>query len=153
MCYSTTVKTSDANNLNNDQQVEENISELSPQTKEVETKVNATGISYRNIKQKGPKRTSEKVTAKRGLNLKREAVRKDIVPKKQRKSEKRPDSSIRYNYSLGHLPHIDKSRYVRCKNEWCEQKTCVSCGVCDVHLCFSIIDNRNCFTDFHIEKK
>lgn len=79
----------------------------------------------------------------------------DIAPKKQcNKSEKKPPPAVRFNTSTQHLPQIDKTRLVRCKNEGCEnKKTYVFCPVCNVHLCICIAENRNCFTEFHMIKK
>lgn len=68
--------------------------------------------------------------------------------KRQCKSEKRPDSEVRYN-NVKHLPVIDKSSLVRCKKEGCQGKSYVSCSHCKVSLCLNIISNRNCFKDFH----
>lgn len=147
---STKMKKTDASNSNNDQNVG---GKVLPQTKADVTKVNLTDNNSRNIKQRGRKRVLENIAVKGVLTQEENTVQKDVAPKKQRKSEKRPDSSTRFDYSLGHFPHIDKSRAVRCKNNKCDKKTFVYCPICEVHLCCCIIENRNCFTDFHTDKK
>lgn len=74
----------------------------------------------------------------------------NVAPKKRQKSsEKKPKSSVQFNPSLKHLPKIDKSRLVRCKNAGCPHKTHILCPVCSVHLCICIKSSRNCFTDYH----
>lgn len=103
--------------------------------------------------QKSRKRTLKNTDEKTISTQKEDIIQLNIAPKKQRKSEKKPNPSIRFNYSLGHFPHIDKSKSVRCKNEDCDKKTFVSCSICQVHLCICLHDNRNCFTDFHTIKK
>lgn len=72
--------------------------------------------------------------------------------KKVSKSEKRPHPSLRFD-KIDHFPRIDKSRLVRCKNESCDKKTYVICPKCNVHLCFNVVEERNCFTDFHVIEK
>lgn len=77
----------------------------------------------------------------------------DMVPRKKYKStEKMPAHSLRYDGN-DHLPKIDKSRTVRCKNEGCNKKSQLLCSKCNVHLCLCIADDRNCFTEFHIVKR
>lgn len=101
--------------------------------------------------QRGLKRTLRDISQNDDV-----APNENIAPKKERKSEKRPTPSIRFDYSLGHFPIIDKSRKVRCKYEGCPNtnfKSYVSCSICNVHLCFCVEADRNCFTDFHKIKK
>lgn len=76
----------------------------------------------------------------------------NAVPKKQFKTEKKPKISDRFNKTLEHLPRIDKSRLVRCKYEGCNKKSYISCNLCNVHLCICVIENRNCFANFHTLK-
>lgn len=137
-----TIETSNSNEV----QLSEKSLELSPPSIEDAVKIDA-GKSHQNIKQKGRKRKIENISEEIDI------VQIEKVPKKNHKSEKRPDPSIRFNYSLGHFPRIDKSRAVRCKHIGCDKKTFVSCPICEVHLCLCVIENRICFTDFHIEKE
>lgn len=153
--YSKKIKATNASN--SDQFVEEKVPELPLQTKENQTKVNATVDNHRDIEQTGRKRKLESVTEKVFLAQDLNIVQRKMTPKKQcrsgkkeRTSEQRPNQSVRFNHSLEHLPYIDKSRLVRCKNDLCNKKTYVLCKICNVHLCFNVIDNRNCFTDFHL---
>lgn len=148
------MKTSGVGNSNIEQSVGNKDPEIPPQTREDVTKVSLMENNNRDIKLgKNRKRTLENIDEQEVLSQKENTVQ-NIAQKKQRKSEKKPDSSIRFDYSLGHFPLIDKSRAVRCKNDNCKNKKCdkktfVSCSICDVHLCCCIIENRNCFTDFH----
>lgn len=73
----------------------------------------------------------------------------NAVPQKRFKTEKKPNISDRFNKTLEHLPRIDKSRLVRCKNEGCNKKSYVCCSSCNVHLCLCVIENRNCFANYH----
>lgn len=77
----------------------------------------------------------------------------NTVPSKRGKREKKTPLSVRFGHSSTHFPVIDKTRVVRCKNEGCLGKSYVRCPTCDVHLCFCIQDNRNCFTDYHMKGK
>lgn len=141
------MKTHEASKSNKVQLVEKNTYACQPQTNDDVTQINAvTDDKYLNIKQRGRKRKFENKDT--GMNLENK-----LIPKKQHKSEKRPNASLRLNFSLGHFPQIDKSRTVRCKNDKCNKKTYVFCSICDVHLCLCVIENRNCFADFHNEKK
>lgn len=72
----------------------------------------------------------------------------DSVPKKRAKTEKRPLPSLRFD-QIGHFPQIDKARLARCKNDRCDKKSYIVCSKCNIHLCLSISENRNCFTRFH----
>lgn len=72
--------------------------------------------------------------------------------KKYNSTEKKPADSVRYD-ELRHYPKIDKSRIVRCKYEGCKKKTYIYCTKCNVHLCLCTIENRNCFTKFHINER
>lgn len=73
----------------------------------------------------------------------------DETAKNKPKSEARPEPSLRFDRH-DHLPLIDKSRLVRCKLEKCNgKKTYVFCPKCDVHLCFNVALDRNCFKEFH----
>lgn len=76
------------------------------------------------------------------------SLEQKMSSKRQCKSEKRPDSKVRY-CDVKHLPVIDKSTLVRCKKEGCQGKSYVSCSHCKVSLCLNITNNRNCFKDFH----
>lgn len=144
----TKMETTDANNSCKDHLIEENTPELQLQSKDDVIKMNIIADSTnRNFKQKGRKRKHESISGKV------DTVQKDVPKKKQHESEKKPSASIRFDYSLGHFLLIDKSRKVRCKNSECNGKTFVSCSICKVHLCVCVNENRNCFTDFHIEKK
>lgn len=104
--------------------------------------------NIRNNRPRNRKRESGKISGKENM-----AVQNDVASKKQHTSEKKPNELIRYDHSLGHFPQIDKSRIVRCKYEECDKKTYVWCRVCKVHICLSVIENRNCFTDFHTKNK
>lgn len=108
------------------------------------------------IKQKGRKRKQQNMMEKEEtVPLDDKAREENMTSKKQRKSEKRPIPSIRFNPSLGHLPSIDKSSLKRCKYEGCPNinfKSYVFCTTCRVHLCFCIQSGRNCFADFHTIK-
>lgn len=114
---------------------------------------NNTGQS---IKQKGRKRKQQNMMEKEEtVPLDDKAREENMASKKQRKSEKRPIPSIRFDPSLGHLPSIDKSSLKRCKYEGCPNinfKSYVFCKTCGVHLCFCIQSGRNCFADFHTIK-
>lgn len=143
------MKTTYASSSNNQPFLEETFSARLPQAMDV-PKVNATdNNSYQQIKHKGRKRTLKNIVENEVIVKDEDIFEEDIAPKKQRKSEKRPDLSIRLNYSLGHFPYIDKSKLVRCKNSECDKKTYTFCDVCKVHLCINVVENRNCFTDFH----
>lgn len=131
------------NNLNNDQFIEEKIPEVLQQPKEKVNVVNATDNNYRNIKPSGRKSKLQEEDTSRNTK----------APKKSRMSEKQPDPSTRFDYSLGHFPLIDRSRRVRCKNKECDQKSYIFCSVCEVHLCICLNENRNCFTEYHTIKK
>lgn len=147
--YSTKIKTNEASDSIEDQLSEEKTTEPLP-TEDISTKIDAvTDDNHRNIKQNNRKRKIKNVSEEE------HTVQEKVVPKKQRKSEKRPDPSIRFDYSLGHFPRIDKDRTVRCKHKQngCKQKTFIFCSVCKVHLCLCVVENRNCFTDFHIKKE
>lgn len=76
----------------------------------------------------------------------------NAVPQKRFKTEKKPNISDRFNKTLEHLPQIDKSRLVRCKNEGCNKKSYVWCSSCSIHLCLCVIEDRNCFADYHTLK-
>lgn len=145
------MSTINAINSNNQQFVGEKIPEILPQIKENVTKASASDDNKRKIKAR--KRTLENIAEMRVLTQEENTVPKGIPPPEKCKSEKRPNPSIRFNYSLGHFPHIDKSRTVRCKNNECDKKTYVFCSICNVHLCFCLNENRNCFKDFHTIKK
>lgn len=93
-----------------------------------------------------PLRERNKIGTKRPSKVQQEPEKK----KQRNMMEKRPKNEIRYDL-YAHLPKIDKSHVVRCKNENCQMKTSVFCVKCKVHLCF--VDDRNCFTDFHLIKK
>lgn len=104
-----------------------------------------TASGYRNIEQ-GGKRKFEDVDKNGEKGSVHEA-------KKQHKTEKKPNADVRFDYSLGHFPKIDKVRTVRCKNSKCNKKTFVYCSVCNVHLCICVNENRNCFEDFHLNNQ
>lgn len=89
----------------------------------------------------------------RALRRKTES-QEDVHTNKRSKTERKPLPSIRFD-GRDHLPQIDKSRQVRCKLETCDgKKTYVFCPKCNVHLCFNVIEGRNCFTVFHkLEKE
>lgn len=77
----------------------------------------------------------------------------DSILKKRPKSEKLPVPSVRFD-NMNHLPKIDKTRQVRCKNESCKnKKTYIFCSKCQVHLCICVVENRNCFEEFHTINK
>lgn len=126
--------------------IETKIVEHPPSTKENVVSNSACVINH-NTNQKDRKRKLNVASA----NV--DTVRMAVAPKKQRHSEKRPKASIRFDYSLGHFPQIDKTRNVRCKDEECDKKTFVLCPICDVHLCLNVIENRNCFSKFHSKNK
>lgn len=79
------------------------------------------------------------------------SVKEDVTPK-IRKSEKKPRFPERYD-QIAHFPLIKKTNQVRCKNNGCKERTFVYCSKCNVHLCFNIVKDRNCFTDFHTIKE
>lgn len=108
-------------------------------------KVKTTGSTQDNPK-------SKQICSKRPQG---DIDQENVVPKKRyKKSERMPPRSIRFDLSLEHFPRIDKSRLVRCKNEGCEnKKSYLYCQICNVHLCICIVEERNCFTDFHMIEK
>lgn len=150
-CYITKTRTTDESNSISNQLVNVDISESQPPS-EHDGKLNAdetveeTDEKYSNSNKKVEKK-------KRQLMSKSDRLRKEEPPKKQQKSEKKPNTSVRFDYSLGHFPSIDKSKQVRCKNAKCDKKTFVFCSICNVHLCLCVQENRNCFADFHIKIK
>lgn len=75
-------------------------------------------------------------------------LQENTIPNKRHKSQKVLESISKLDQN-GHFPLIDKSRRVRCKYEKCGKKSYVSCIKCGVHLCVSIPEVRNCFTNFH----
>lgn len=143
---------------NYDRFVKETSSKSVSKSKGDATKVNtADNDNYQSIMHKGRKRALKTIIEKNETVQENDGSKEeDIATKKQRKSEKRPIPSIRFDFSLGHLPSIDKSRKVRCKYEGCPNsnfKSYVLCSTCDVHLCFCIEANRNCFAEYHKIKK
>lgn len=136
----------DDRTISNEPFIEEKSAEYLPDSKENLSKTNAArdineASRKRRILQNKPE---ENIAARENV-----ANDVDVAPKKLRKSEKKPLPSIRFNLSLGHFPEMDKSRKVRCKNEQCDKKTSVFCPICEVHLCFCLNDERNCFSAFH----
>lgn len=129
---------------NNDRSLKENTQQRLSQ--EDEMKVTATNFTQQ-IKFSNNLEKEQK-------NLKRPLQSKEnVVPKKRSKMEKMPHPSVRFD-DIKHFPKIDKSKPVRCKNESCEnKKKYISCSKCNVHLCICVVDNRNCFEDFHTLKK
>lgn len=136
--------------MGNEQLIKEKTAEYLPESREVLSESNSTqNINQTNRKRRNLQKTSKENHTKHGNS----AYDDDVDSKKRRKTEKRPLPSIRFNLSLGHLPEMDKNVKVRCKNEECDKKTYVFCPICDVHLCFCINDERNCFSSFHKLKK
>lgn len=87
-----------------------------------------------------PKRSASPMTLKENMP----------PQKRQKPSEKRPNSSIRFNRALNHMPLIDKKTIGRCKNDdGCGKKTFIMCSVCKIHLCICVKNDRNCFFDYH----
>lgn len=94
--------------------------------------------------------SDESVKQKCSISTKRPLKsQENTAPAKRCKSERKPNPSVRFNCTHGHLPQIDKSKSVRCKNEGCQKRTYILCSTCNIHLCVCVNENRNCFAEFH----
>lgn len=162
------LSTQHANETHNHRTNEENEPESPPKTRK-DSKVKPTaaqqaittddGLNGENKQKLAPITQQSKagqqansVSSSRSIKRPLQESQENIPMKKKYKTtEKKPADSVRYD-ELRHYPEIDKSRIVRCKYEGCNKKTYIFCSKCNVHLCLCTIENRNCFTKFHIRE-
>lgn len=146
--------------INSDRSIEQKCTEPPPTTQESLVNEQKEKITKQDINsgQKCPELPQEgSVNEKKQKSAKRAKrplqSQENVPPGKRYKTEKKPNPSVRFDQMLGHLPKIDKSRLVRCKNEGCDKKSYIICSACNVHLCICVNEERNCFEDIHTLKK